>query len=202
MPTWKGTHRQHGKYSVLWPCVPGVLPVEGVHAFGWSQCCLARWICKLLLDCLMLCCSLSIDEWFLIWNGSCSALALWAMPWPTLQFILWCNGALYKVVRPKCTSGLVHGLRLGQLSDFVGLKVTFNLWWRSSWRALNVCGDVFDGRVGLCVDKQAECVVNREWILQTEGTRQTHVWPVSEATEVLPLTAVTLYSDFWWCCWW
>ena len=50
-----------------------------------------------------------------------------AMPWPTLQFIFLYNGALCKVVRPKCTRGLVHGLRLGQLSNFVGLKVTFSL---------------------------------------------------------------------------
>ena len=56
--------------------------------------------------------------------------------------------------------------------------------------------DVFGGRFGLCVDKQAEYVVNRELNPPDGGTWQTHARPVSEATEVLPLSAVTLYSDF------
>ena len=120
--------------------------------------------------------------------------------WPTLQFIFLYNGSLCKVVRPKCTHGLVHGLRLGQLSDFVGLKVTFSLWWRPSWRAnvnfnawvMSLVG-VFDCALIFGRNVCAECA-NRtsRW-----RTRQTHVWPVSDATEVLPLLAITLYSTFW-----
>ena len=48
----------------------------------------------------------------------------------------------------------------------------------------------------MVVDERAECVAKSRLNPPDGGTRQTHVWLVSEATEVLPLSAVTLYSDF------